>query len=380
MHVRYGMIGGGEGAFIGELHRAAAALAGHLELVAGAFSSTVERSKRSGLAIGVAPERTYGSFTEMIEGERTLPACERMEAVVIAAPNHIHAPAAISALEAGFHVLCDKPAADTLENARRMADVESRSGRILAVAHNYIGYPMVRQARALIAEGGLGFVRRVIVRYTQGWLAQPERLAGNKQAAWRLDPALSGEGGALSDIGTHAFYLLEYVTGQRVSALCADITALEGRLIDDDGAMLARLEGGGRAVMIASQVCTGDANNLQLSVYCEKAGLHWAQENPGHLIVRRATGPEEVWHAGKDRDYLSMAAMSGLRTPAGHPEGYLEAFANLYRDFAADIRAGRASDDPGYGQMPEALAAMRFVRAARRSSERGSVWVELDVV
>jgi predicted dehydrogenase len=375
--VRYGMVGGGEGAFIGAVHRTAAAIAGNLDLVAGAFSSDPARARRSGEVIGVAPARAYGSFQEMMERERALPADVRIEAVSIVTPNHVHAPAAIAAFEAGFPVICDKPIAESLESALAIRDAAKRTGKLIGITHTYTGYPMVKQARALVAGGQVGAVRRIVVRYTQDWLSRAGDIAGNKQAEWRTDPARSGEGGAFGDIGTHAFNLVEYITGQRIVKLCADLSALPGRTLDDDGAALIQLEGGGKGALTASQICVGDANDLAISVYCEEAGLHWRQEEPNSLRVGRRDRPEEIWSAGSNRPYVAADIRALQRTPAGHPEGYLEAFANLYRAFAEDVRAGRMSEAPGYATLDDAIACMRFVRAAKHSSERGGIWIEL---
>jgi predicted dehydrogenase len=376
--VRYGMIGGGEGAFIGAAHRAAARLTGHIALVAGALSSDPARARRSGAAIGLVPERSYGSYREMFAAERELPPQRRMEFVTIVAPNHVHAPAAIAAMEAGFHVLTDKPLADTLESAQRMSDAVTRTGRLLGVTHTYTGYPMIKQVRALVACGALGAVRRVHVSYTQDWLSRAADTTANKQAAWRTDPARSGEAGAFGDIGTHAFNLIEYITGDRVTRLCAELRAVvPGRELDDDGAALFHLSRGGAGTLSASQVCTGDINALTVSIYCEEAGVHWRQEEPNTLQVKHRDKPAEIWTAGTNRPYLSAEAIAATRLPAGHPEGYLEAFANIYQSFADDVRSGTASATPGYATMEDGVAAMRFIRAARRSSEGGAVWIDL---
>lgn len=374
--VRYAMIGGGEGAFIGPIHRIAAAIAGNCRLVAGALSSDPERARRSGAACGLAESRSYASYAEMLEGERALAPDERAEFVAIVTPNHVHAPAAIAALEAGFPVLCDKPLADTLDAALAIADAARRTGGLVGVTHTYAGYPMVRQARALVAGGGLGAVRRVMVRYTQGWLAQAGDSAG-KQAEWRVDPARSGLAGAFGDIGTHAFNLVEFVTGERMTRLSAELrAAVPGRRLDDDGAAMFHLGGGGRGTLVASQICTGDANALEISVWCEEAGLHWRQERPNGLRVARRGRPEELWTPGVDRGYLDAAAMAATRLPSGHPEGYLEAFANIYRDFADAVR-GRAPADPSYASLADGVAGMRFIQAAHDSSAADGAWVDM---
>ena len=379
--VRCGMVGGGEGAFIGAVHRTAMAIAANIELVAGTFSSNPEISRRSGAAIGLQPDRVYGSYLEMMERERTQPADYRIEAVSIVTPNHLHAPVAIAAFRSGFHVICDKPAADSLENALAMADTASSSGKLIAFTHTYTGYPMVKQARAFVAEGEVGAVRRVMVKYTQDWLSRPADIAGNKQAEWRVDPARSGEGGVLGDIGTHAFNLAEYITGERIVSLSAELSALPGRKLDDDCSVLFRLKRGGKGILAASQICVGDANALEISVYCENAGLHWRQEEPNSLRVGRRDRPEEIWTAGANRAYLAIPIRAIQRVPAGHPEGYLEAFANIYSAFAHDVRNGRSAvGDCGYATMDDGIAGMKFVRAACLSNERGSVWTSLDDV
>lgn len=379
--IRYGMIGGGEGAFIGAVHRTAAAIAGNWTLVAGAFSADPEKSRRSGAAIGAPADRTYGSYREMMERERTLSADQRIEAVSIVTPNHEHAPAAIAAFEADFHVICDKPLADTLEGAQAIARAAAASGKRLAITHTYTGYPMVKQARALVAGGQVGKARRVMVKYTQDWLSRASDIAGNKQAEWRTDPKRSGEGGAFGDIGTHAANLVEYITGERIAAICAELSALPGRTLDDDGAALFRLAGGARGTLTASQVCVGDMNDLAISVYCDEAGLHWRQEEPNTLRVGRRDRPDEIWHAGANRAYVAADILAIQRTPAGHPEGYLEAFANIYAAFGEEIRTGKARPgDIGYAGIDDALAGMRFVRACKRSSDRGAAWVELSSV
>lgn len=376
--IRYGMIGGGQGAFIGGVHRTAAAIAGNWQLVAGAFSATPEKARASGAQIGVAPERTYGSWAEMLAAERALPEDVRIEAVSIVTPNHMHAPPAIAALEAGFDVIIDKPLADSLAHAQAIADAAARTGRRVAVTHTYTGYPLVKQARELVRSGKFGPVRRVAVKYMQDWLSRAADLVDNKQAAWRVDPERSGEAGAFGDIGTHAANLVEFVTGERIASLCAELTMLPGRAIDDDGAALFRLSGGGKGTLTASQVCVGDINDLAIDIYCEQAGLHWRQEEPNTLRIAYRDKPTEIWHAGANRAYLSPEILAIQRTPAGHPEGYLEAFANIYRSFGAQLRGAPVpADEPGYATIEDALTGMRFIAAALESSRRGAVWVDI---
>jgi len=374
--VRYAMVGGGEGAFIGPVHRTAAAIAGNCRLVAGAFSSDADKARRSGEALGLAAERCYASWHDLIASEAALPEGERAEFIAIVTPNHMHAPVAIAAMEAGFAVLTDKPLTDTLEAAEAFAAAAARTGALVGVTHTYAAYPMVKQARALIASGEYGAVRRVAVRYTQGWLAKAEDGVG-KQAEWRIDPARSGLAGAFGDIGTHAFNLTEFITGERMTRLSAELrAAVPGRALDDDGAAMFHLEGGGRGTLVASQVCTGDANGLEISVWCEEAGLHWRQEQPNSLRVARRGRPEELWSPGGDRAYLGAEALAVTRLPSGHPEGYFEAFANIYRDFAEAVR-GRVPDAPSYAGIEAGIAGMRFIQAAHDSSAQGSAWVEL---
>lgn len=374
---RYAMIGGGEGAFIGPVHRIAAAIAGNCRLVAGALSSDRDRARRSGEAIGIAPDRSYGSYEELLRRESERPADERTEFIAIVAPNHVHAPAAIAALEAGFPVLVDKPLADTMAAALELQSVAQKTGGLVGVSHTYTGYPMVRQARALIAKGGLGAVRRVSVRYTQGWLARAEDAVG-KQAEWRIDPLRSGLGGAFGDIGTHAFNLVEFITGEKMTRLAADIrAAVPGRQLDDDGGAMFHISGGGRGTLVASQICTGDANGLEISVWCEEAGVHWRQEQPGTLRVARRGVPEEIWVPGTNCAWLDPSAAAQVRLPAGHPEGYLEAFANIYRDFADAVR-GKVSPYPAYASLEDGLAGMRFIQAAYASSSNDSKWIDLS--
>jgi predicted dehydrogenase len=372
------MIGGGQGAFIGGVHRTAAAIAGNWQLTAGAFSSTEEKSRASGAEIGVPADRVYGSWVEMLEREAALPADKRIEAVSIVTPNHMHAPPAIAAMEAGFDVIIDKPLANTLDNAKAIADAAKRTGRRIAVTHTYTGYPLVKQARELVASGAFGSVRRVMVKYTQDWLSRASDLENNKQAAWRIDPAQSGDAGAFGDIGTHAANLVEFITGQRIQSICAELTMLPGRQIDDDGAALFRLSGGGKGTLTASQVLVGDANDLAISVYCDEAGLHWRQEQPNSMTIGRRDKPTEIWHAGANRAYLSSDVLAAQRTPGGHPEGYLEAFANIYRAFGEQLRGAPANEAvPGYATMDDTLSGMRFLTASIESSRRGAVWVDL---
>jgi predicted dehydrogenase len=376
--VRFGMIGGGQGAFIGGVHRIAARIAGNWDLVAGALSSTPEKARASGAQLGLAADRTYASWQQMLEREAGLPASERIEAVSIVTPNHMHAAPAIAALEAGFDVIIDKPLADNLTNALAIAEAAERTGRRVAITHTYTGYPLVKQARRLVASGKFGKVRRVSVKYTQDWLSRAEDLLDNKQAAWRVDPERSGAAGAFGDIGTHAANLAEFITGERITAIAAELTMLEGRQIDDDGAALFHLSGGGKGTLIASQVLVGDINDLAISVYCDEAGLHWRQEEPNTLRIGYRDRPTEVWNAGGNRAYLAEEILAIQRTPGGHPEGYLEAFANIYQAFGKALRGEEGvEDDPGYATIEDTLAGMRFIAASLESSRNNAAWTTI---
>lgn len=376
--IRYGMIGGGQGAFIGGIHRTAAAIAGNWNLIAGALSSTPEKSLASGIEYGLDRDRIYGSWSEMLEREAMRPLEQRIEAVAIVTPNHAHAAPAIAALEHGFDVIIDKPLADSLANAQAIAAAAARTGRRVAVTYTYTGYPMVKQARRLAASGQFGKVRRVAVKYTQDWLSRPTDIENNKQAAWRVDPTQSGRSGAFGDIGTHAANLVEFITRERIVSICAELTMLEGRCIDDDGAALFRLSGGGKGTLTASQVLVGEANNLSISIWYDEAGLHWEQEEPNALRVAYRDRPTEIWNAGSNRAYLAPDIRAIQRTPGGHPEGYLEAFANIYEAFGSAIRGQDLdSDAQGYATISDALSGMKFIDASVESSRKGAVWIEL---
>lgn len=379
--VRYGMVGGGEGAFIGAVHRMAAALDGEFALVCGAFSGDAERGRRSGEALGLDPVRSYPTLDAMLSRERDLPEDERMEVLAIVTPNHLHAPAAIATLDAGFHVLSDKPMALDLAEARAIGGAVARSGRLYGLTFTYSGYPLVEEARARVARGDLGAVRLVQVEYSQGWLSEPLDQSGNKQAEWRTDPARAGLGGCLGDIGTHAFHLAEHVAGLAVEELCAELTThVPGRRLDDDIAALLRFEGGARGVLKASQVAAGDENGLRLRVYGEKGGLEWAQMEPNTLTLRWLNRPAEIVRAGGPS--LAPSTLALLRTPAGHPEGYIEAFANLYRNFARAVRAqAAASPDRGaadwFPGITDGLRTMAFVEAMVENAAGREKWTRI---
>ena len=376
--IRLGMVGGGEGAFIGAVHRMAARLDGHYELVAGALSSTPEKAQRSGAALGLDPARTYGDFSEMARREKRRR--DGIEAVAIVTPNHMHAPIAEAFLKAGIHVICDKPLTTTLKEARKLREIAGRSGLVFAVTHNYTGYPMVRQARAMVKAGELGAIRVIQVEYPQDWLATRLEATGQKQAEWRTDPARSGAGGSIGDIGTHAMNLADYVTGQTPSALCAELsTFVEGRRLDDDAQILLRYESGARGMLWASQVAPGNENNLKLRVYGEKGGLEWRQEHPNQLLWSPLGEPTRIIARGTGAP--GPEAQRVTRIPGGHPEGYLEAFATIYSEAAAAIRAHRTGQPlPAGVEFPtidDGVRGLAFIEAAVRSSKAGARWTPI---
>ncbi len=376
------MVGGGEGAFIGAVHRMAAELDGEIELVCGAFSSDAEKSRRSGQQLyGLPVERCYPTYVAMFQEESQLDAAERMQFVAITTPNHVHFPAAKAALTSGFHVMCDKPVTRDLSEALELADLVQETGLLFGLTHNYTGYPMIKEARHLIASGQLGDVRRVICEYIQGWLADKLENGDNKQAEWRTDPERAGAAGCFGDIGTHGENLVEYVTGLEITELCADLTRfVPGRELDDDGNVLLRLAGGAKGVLFASQIAVGEENGLKLRVYGEKGGLEWSQMEPNSLIVRWPDRPYEVRRTGGAG--LSSTSIGATRLPAGHPEGYLEAFANLYRNFARCLRArldGSTLDasDLDFPMIQDGVRGMRFIDSVVASSNGGGTWVTM---
>ncbi|MBM7405123.1 MULTISPECIES: Gfo/Idh/MocA family protein [Sphingomonas] len=372
--LRLGMVGGGEGAFIGAVHRMAAALDGDWRLTAGAFSTDARRNTRTGEQLGLDPARVYGSIDAMLAAERALPAEARIDALAIVTPNHLHAPMAIAALEAGFHVFCEKPMAMSVAEAEAIAAAAEASGRRFALAFTYSGYALVEEARARIARGDLGAIRLVQVEYLQGWLSAPIDEAGNKQAEWRTDPARAGIGGCLGDIATHAFQLAEHVSGLRAEAVAADLTIhVPGRRLDDDVSALLRFDGGARGTLKASQVAAGEENGLKLRIHGERGGLGWAQMEPNTLTLRWLDRPAEILRAGGPG--LSDGANGLLRTPAGHPEGYVEAFANLYRGFAVALRGEGERWFPGVG---DGLRTMKFVEAVVANAASDRKWTSID--
>jgi predicted dehydrogenase len=377
--IRMGMVGGGPGAFIGAIHRLAAGITGDIDLVAGAFSRDSSASQRFGAELGLDPARAYASWAEMFATEAGLPEERRIQCVSIVTPNDSHAAIACAALEHGLHVICDKPLAGSLEDALQIAAAVDKSGLLFGLTHTYTGYPLVIEARQRVAAGELGPIRRVAVNYLQDWLSREEDTGASKQAAWRSDPTRSGESGAFGDIGTHAFNLVEYITGERITEVAAELRqVLPGRVIDDDGAAMFHLAKGGSGLLAASQVCTGAVNGLEIEVYGERASLHWQQEQPNTLTLKKRGEPDQVLKAGANMPYLSSAAQAVCRTPGGHPEGYIEAFANLYAAFAAGVRnyPGQRHLE-GIAGVEDGLNAMRFIRAALTSSNAGAAWTAL---
>lgn len=377
--IRLGMVGGGKDAFIGAVHRIAARIDGDYDLVAGALSSTPEKSRDSGVALGLDPDRCYGDFDEMAEAEAARP--DGIEAVSIVTPNHVHAAAAKAFLARGIHVICDKPLTATMEQAEDLAQAVRDANALFILTHNYTGYPMIRQAREMVAAGDLGRIRVVQVEYPQDWLTEAAETTGdNKQAEWRTDPARSGAGGSVGDIGSHAHNLACFVTGQRVEKLSADLQSfVPGRKLDDNAHVLLRFDGGARGMLWCSQVAPGNENGLRLRVYGEKGGLEWAQEDPNYLWFTPFREPKRLLTRGGAGARDAANAVS--RTPGGHPEGYLEGFANIYAGAAQAIRAARAGHRaeildllPG---LEAGLAGMRFIDACVRSSRQDAAWVTL---
>ncbi|UFS66896.1 Gfo/Idh/MocA family oxidoreductase [Paracoccus denitrificans] len=374
--IRLGMVGGGQGAFIGGVHRIAARIDDQYELVAGCFSSMPEKSAASAAELGVG--RAYGDFAQMAMREARRK--DGIEAVAIVTPNHLHAPVAREFLKRGIHVICDKPLTATLPEARKLAKAARGSDALFVLTHNYTGYPMVRQARAMTLAGELGEIRLVQVEYAQDWLAEPIEQAGNKQAGWRTDPAQSGAGGAIGDIGTHAFNLAGFVTGLELEALAADLQSfVPGRAVDDNGHVLLRYQGGARGMLWCSQVASGCENALRLRVYGTRAGIEWAQEEPNYLWVAPLGRPRYRLSRGGSGTGAEAARLT--RIPAGHPEGYLEGFANIYAEAARAILARRAGvvPDPAatFPGIREGLEGVAFVDACLRSSRRNGAWVAL---
>lgn len=375
--LKMGMIGGGIGSFIGDVHRKSAAMDGLVELVCGALSGSEEKSLLSAQELNLPADRSYGDFETMIRREKELPEGKRMDFVSIVTPNHMHFAPAKMALENGFHVICDKPVTLTLDEAKTLKEIVKKTGKIFALTHNYTGYPMVKQARAMVEKGDLGSIRKIQVQYLQGWLATAVENTGHKQAAWRVDPKISGIGGALGDIGTHAANLTEYITGLKIDELSADLGVFgKGRILDDDGNILLRMENGAKGSLSFSQIAVGEENNLAIKVYGEKGSLEWKQEVPNTLEVKYLKGPR-VTFTPNGNDLYPEALTS--RIPAGHPEGYLEAFATIYKNFAEHVIAfknNREVEITDYPTVEDGLRGMQFIYGAVESNERNSAWVK----
>lgn len=375
--IRLGMVGGGTGAFIGYVHRVASRIDGDYDLVAGALSSRPEIARESGRNLGLAEDRIYTSYEEMARAEATRP--DGIQAVSIVTPNHMHYGPAKAFLEAGIHVICDKPLTSTLEDARKLAEIQPKNGAKFLLTHNYTGYPLVRQARELVASGALGKLRVVQVEYPQDWLTEA---AGddNKQAAWRTDPARSGAGGAIGDIGTHAYNLARFVTGLKTEAVSADLTSfVPGRQLDDNVHIMLRFEGGAKGMLWASQVAVGNENGLQLRVYGDKGGLEWRQDNPNYMWFTEFGKPKQLLTRGGSISVPPAASMN-VRIPSGHPEGYLEAFATLYSQFAAVIRGEGADYEALLPSLDDGVEGMQFIMASVQSSRDDGKWTRLSAV
>ena len=377
--IRLGMVGGGRDAFIGGVHRIASRIDDHYELVAGAFSSTAEKSLASAADLGVSTERAYPDYQAMAQAEAKLE--NGIEAVSIVTPNHLHAAVATEFLKQGIHVICDKPLTSTLDEAKALVEKAQQSGALFVLTHNYTGYPMVRQARSMIKEGKLGKLRLVQAEYAQDWLSTKLEDSGQKQASWRTDPTRSGLGGCIGDIGTHAFNLASFVTGLEMHSLCADLdTFVDGRSLDDNAHVMLRFEGGAKGMIWSSQVAPGNENALRLRVYGSEGGLEWSQEDPNYLWYTPLGEPKRL--LTRSGSGANESANAASRLPAGHPEGYLEGFANLYTDAAVTIQTRRTGGSPDMSLLPsvqDGLAGVAFVDAAVKSSNNGGTWEQLDI-
>jgi len=380
--VRMGMVGGGRDAFIGAVHRSAAALDGKIDLVCGAFSSTAEKSRVSGADLYLPADRVYANYEEMFQKEATLSEGDAMDFVSIVTPNNSHFDIASKALLAGFHVMSDKPATLNLEEASALQEIVAQTGLVYGLTHNYTGYPLVKEARKIVRDGRIGKVRKIIVEYSQGWLSTKLEDEDNKQADWRTDPARSGACGCMGDIGTHAENLMEYITGLKIEYLSAELTTfVEGRRLEDDGNVLLRLDNGARGILFASQISVGEENNLNIRIYGEQGAISWQQQDPNRLVLRWSDRPEQVIRAGVNND-LSEVSVYNSRIPGGHPEGYLEAFGNLYRNFASVLQArmeGREpdSDDLDFPTIQDGVRGMAFIETLVKSATSLEKWTRI---
>ena len=378
-----GMIGGGPGAFIGAVHRLAASMDGEIELVCGAFSSDPGKSKLTGQELHLEPGRVYGSYQEMIEKESLLPSDSRMDIVSIVTPNYLHFPPAKLALENGFHVVLDKPMTLNLEEAKALKIIAAASGKYFCLTHTYTGYPMVKEARQQVLNDRLGKIRKVVATYPQGWLSTFLEGTDHKQASWRSDPLKTGVANCMGDIGTHAFNLAEYVSCSKVTQLCADInTIVEGRALDDDGAAFLKFDNGASGFLYASQIMAGEENDVSIKVYGEKGGLEWKQSDCNSLLIKWLDRPAEILRAGNG--YLSSFAQHNSRTPPGHPEGYLEAFANHYRNFALCVKAEMNNEKPkdewlDFPGIEDGVRGMAFIENVILSGKSNEKWIPFHI-
>ena len=381
--LKMGMIGGGPGAFIGDVHRKASRLDGGIELVAGAFDINPKKSKQMGRELLLDRKRVYGTYQQMIEGELKLPEGERIDFVTITTPNNWHFPIARDFLKAGFHIMCEKPMTISVKEAKELQQLVKKTRKVFGLMHNYTGYPMVKLARDIVRKGELGKIRKIVVQYPQGWLATALEKTGQMQAAWRTDPKQSGGAGSMGDIGTHAENLSEYITGLKITQLCADLSIfVKGRRLDDDGNVLLRFNNGARGVLHASQVSIGEENNLAIWIYGENKGLEWHQEHPNYLYIKFPNAPEQVWKRGNP--YIatkSAAAARATRLPSGHPEAFFEAFANNYLNFAETVRARITRSKPNplaldFPNVNDGLRGMQFIETVLASTKSKQKWTK----
>lgn len=383
--IRMGMVGGGRGAFIGAVHRMAAQLDGSIELVCGAFSSSPAKSKASGQDLFLPASRSYKSYAEMFRKEKELPLGERMDFVSIVTPNNVHYAIAKMALENGFHVVCDKPMTFNLKEAKALEKLVKKTGLLFCLTHNYTGYPMVKEARDMVKSGKLGAVRKVVVEYPQGWLAARLEATGQKQADWRTDPKRAGASCCMGDIGSHAENLAEYITGLKIKEMCADLTTfVAGRKLDDDGSVLLRFKGGAKGILSASQISVDEENAINIRVYGEKGGLEWHQEDPNTLIAKWTDTHRQIIRTSSKPNILSAEASAATRLPPGHPEGYLEAFANLYKAFAVAVSAKLerkkiTKDMLDFPSVKDGVRGLAFIETCVKSSKSKTKWVKMSV-
>jgi predicted dehydrogenase len=380
--LRMGMVGGGKDAFIGAIHRLAANMDGLIELSCGALSINPDIAKESGKELFLPADRTYLSFEEMIEKESKMPEDKRIDFITIVTPNFAHYAPAAMALDNGFNVIVEKPMTFTLQEAKDLKKKLEQSGKTLCLTHTYSGYPMVKQAKAMVAEGAFGKIRKIVVEYSQGWLSRLTEREGNAQASWRTDPKKSGKAGAMGDIGTHAAHLAEYISGLKITKLCADLNVMvEGRALDDDGNVLLKFDNGAAGVLVATQVAAGEENNLKIRIYGEKGGIDWTQQEPNTLIVRWLDQPAQILRAGNNSPGLSSYALQNCRTPGGHPEGYLEAFANIYRNFAHTLMAKLEGKEPtkemlDFPGIEDGVRGMAFIENVVASGNSNEKWTD----